>query len=151
MSYSSPFSWNRHWLMLGQLYSKQFLYFLWKNCPFQQFDIWWSETGIFGKTLHHSYFVNSFWRTGNITRGIEFLHSIVSLCAKASLKIMTERVARGQLFFKRQRSEGIIRLNSDLIDLTSKSLLWPPKWNSSLLFVIITSCSTPVACSSHFL
>ena len=49
-------------------------------------------------------------------------------------------------------SEGIIRFNAPFHCFrTSRSLLWPLKWNSRLLFVIMTSCSTSVTCPFHLL
>ena len=48
---------------------------------------------------------------------------------------------------RRLKSEFIIRLNAPFHCFrTSRSLLWPLKWNCRFLFVIMTPCFTSVAC-----
>ena len=55
------------------------------------------------------------------------------------------------LFVRRPRSEGIIRFNAPFHCFrTSRSFLWPLKWSSRLLFVIMTSCSMSVTCPSIY-
>ena len=63
-------------------------------------------------------------------------------------RIMLEPEAFLQSSSRGLKSEVIFRLNAPFNCFrTSRSLLWPLKWNSRLLFVIMTPCSISLACS----
>ena len=62
-------------------------------------------------------------------------------------RMMLEPEAFLQSSSRRLKSDVIIRFNESFHCFrTSRSLLWPLKWNSRFLFVIMTHCFTSVAC-----